>query len=102
VPRTREGGIKEYRRITLLRRYPLNSTNYAKQAALTFGERDGSSRAAVEDEPQYLLFDRNINAEFARQALAGPFRPRQATISRLRRTQNATRKTIADKAQNIQ
>jgi hypothetical protein len=53
----------------------LNSTNYAKQAALTFGEQDGSSRAAVEDEPQYLLFDRSINAEFARQALAGPFRP---------------------------
>jgi len=39
VPGTREGGIKEYRRITLLRRYPLNSTNYTKQAALTFGEQ---------------------------------------------------------------
>ena len=98
MPKTREGGIKEYRRITLLRRYPLNSTNYAKQAALTFGEQDGSSRAAVEAEPQYLLFDRSINVEFARQALVGPFRPRQATISRLRRTQNATRKTIAGKA----
>ena len=32
------------------------------------------------------------------QALAGPFRPRQAIISRLRRTQNAMKQTIAGKA----
>lgn len=32
MPGTREGGIKEYRRITLLRRYPLNSTNYTTSA----------------------------------------------------------------------
>jgi hypothetical protein len=36
--------------------------------------------------------------KIARQALAGPFRPRQAIISRLRRTTNAMRKTIAGKA----
>jgi hypothetical protein len=49
---TREVGIKEYRWIALLRRYPLNSTSYAKQAALTFGEQDGNSRAAVKAELQ--------------------------------------------------
>jgi hypothetical protein len=36
--------------------------------------------------------------KIARQALAGPFRPRQAIISRLRRTMNAMRKMIAGKA----
>jgi hypothetical protein len=36
--------------------------------------------------------------KIARQALAGPFRPRQANISRLRRTTNAMRKMIAGKA----
>ncbi len=36
--------------------------------------------------------------KIARQAPAGPFRPRQAIISRLRRTTNAMRKTIAGKA----
>jgi hypothetical protein len=47
VPGIQEVGLKEYRRIALLRRYPLNFTNYAKQVALTLGEQDGSSVAAI-------------------------------------------------------
>src|SRR5919112_6804538 len=38
----------------------------------------------------------------ARQALAGPFRPRQAITSRLRRTTNAIKRILAGKAKDIQ
>jgi hypothetical protein len=40
----------------------------------------------------------SFNTKIARQALAGPFRPRQAIISRLRRTTNAIKNMIAGKA----